>query len=650
MYLFPYAEIGCGSKVIIYGAGFAGIDYYEQLKASGYAEVVCMVDQDYQIWNQSEYIEVPVVGMEHISEYAAVCDYIVISIRKKEIAQKIKQELLELGVHEQSVLIPPDMKMHNYLALRQKRCPDKIKIVDFLNEQKKEYIFKMFFQHEKREVECYFEYLILQLKRLDRNSKEVQSFIANIMQEKNPIFQILQIQILLYAGIINSELFRECIRAVCSLDNLELRYIYLIDVSIYPLFFSQCLYSEFYLELREGYSKMMVEFHLKIPEKRGIQKGRLVFLSFLMLEENQHESLVNGWIQMFEKEYEIYVFFDDIAIQNHEGTYFRSFCRCEEFGGMAVLHRERHRQVFGESINLEYVSGTDIRQRQQNLLNRIFEISPEIIVDVTDERMPLPYLLVKYFPVLYIPMRGFQSSMFFTKIVMEGKRAALYANRKAPMIEEKQIIEYHMGVPITVPQRVWNKAEFGWEEQDFVIVTVGTRLNYEMSEGFMREVCSWIREEKDVKWLLVGVKNVDYLKMEEDLISNGKIYFAGYQTDLAGIYGCCDVYLNPLRTGGGVSQVTAVRNGVPVLADGTVCFDMIQSLGWDNACWSLGEQMEKMKRMKRDETYRQSELQKMQQALLESDRIAESDLLLKECQRMIWEWENNQRKEGGVSD
>lgn len=648
MYLFPYAEIGHGSKVIIYGAGFAGIDYYEQLKASGYAEVVCIVDQDYQIWNQSESIEVPVVGMEDISEYAAVCDYIVISIRKKEIAEKIKQELLELGIHEQTVLIPPDMKMHDYLALRQKKCPEKIKIVDFLNEQKKEHIIKTFFQHEKRDVECYFEYLILQLKGLDRNSKEVQSYIANIWQEKNPIFEILQIHILIYAGIINSELFRECIRAVSSLDNLELRYIYLTDAAVYPLYFPRCVYSEFYLELRESYAEMMEEFHLKIPEKRKVQKGRLVYLSFLMLRGDRNEDLIKGWTQMFEKEYEIYVFFDDISIQNHEETYFRSFCRCEEFGGMVVLNRERHRQVFGDNTHLEYISGTDIRQRQQNLLNRIFEISPEIIVDVTDERMPLSYFLVKYFPVLYIPMRGFRSSKFFTKIVEEGKRAALYADQKAPVIEEKQIIEYHMGVPITVPQRAWNRTEFGWGEHDFVIVTVSARLNYEMTEEFMREVCSWMREEKDVKWLLVGDKNVDYLKREEDLISNGKIYIAGYQTDLAGIYGCCDVYLNPLRTGGGVSQVIAVRNGVPVIADGTICFDAIESLGWDNACWSLEEQMEKLKRMKRDETYRQSELQKMQQALLENDRIAESDLLLKECRQMIWEW-NNQLEEGGVS-
>lgn len=95
-YLFPFELVKCGSNVIIYGAGNVGKAFYRQVKHSCFCNILAWVDEKYQ--KKGMRIDNP--NMIFSSTY----DYIVIAINDKNIAQKVKKELIKKGV-EESIII-----------------------------------------------------------------------------------------------------------------------------------------------------------------------------------------------------------------------------------------------------------------------------------------------------------------------------------------------------------------------------------------------------------------------------------------------------------------------------------------------------------------------------------------------------------------
>ena len=51
VYLFPFEKVKRESRIILYGAGESGYEFYQQLMTSGYCEIMAWVDRQYQ-WYQ----------------------------------------------------------------------------------------------------------------------------------------------------------------------------------------------------------------------------------------------------------------------------------------------------------------------------------------------------------------------------------------------------------------------------------------------------------------------------------------------------------------------------------------------------------------------------------------------------------------------
>lgn len=95
---FPYAAVPYRSNVILYAAGKVGKAFYRQMKCSKYADLVLWVDRD---WENSDK-ELGVKAVETIvgTDY----DYLVIAIDSKRTADKIKTDLLQMGVPEHKIV------------------------------------------------------------------------------------------------------------------------------------------------------------------------------------------------------------------------------------------------------------------------------------------------------------------------------------------------------------------------------------------------------------------------------------------------------------------------------------------------------------------------------------------------------------------
>lgn len=97
-YIPPFSDLKGGSRVVLYGAGRVGIDYYRHICRLGVLELILWVDKASQKYQ--EYY--PVVSPKKIDE--CMYDYIIIAVNRKELADEIRMELTERGITKEKIL------------------------------------------------------------------------------------------------------------------------------------------------------------------------------------------------------------------------------------------------------------------------------------------------------------------------------------------------------------------------------------------------------------------------------------------------------------------------------------------------------------------------------------------------------------------
>lgn len=93
--LFPFSEIKRGSKVIIYGAGQYGRDYLKQLECIDYCEVIAVCDKNHK---KMQGIIDPLLIKD------MTFDYIVISVRRDDLIEEIKDFLVDQGIPNDKIV------------------------------------------------------------------------------------------------------------------------------------------------------------------------------------------------------------------------------------------------------------------------------------------------------------------------------------------------------------------------------------------------------------------------------------------------------------------------------------------------------------------------------------------------------------------
>lgn len=105
------------------------------------------------------------------------------------------------------------------------------------------------------------------------------------------------------------------------------------------------------------------------------------------------------------------------------------------------------------------------------------------------------------------------------------------------------------------------KSSLGFEEDAFVVAIVGNRLDDELDAPFVRIMMEIAEREGRCRFMIIGSCHRDFSASS----LGGKVRNLGYQEDLTGVLAAADVFLNPVRTGGGGSAVRAISVDVPVI-------------------------------------------------------------------------------------
>lgn len=124
-YLFPFEQIKKGSRVIIYGAGFLGQQYIQQIELTKYCEIVAIVDKNY-----SEYLGKveKVCPPSDIPKYDY--DYIVISMRTKNNLSEIYRVLEDIKVDNKKIVYLGERDNSIVNKRGERIIPDSIKLAD----------------------------------------------------------------------------------------------------------------------------------------------------------------------------------------------------------------------------------------------------------------------------------------------------------------------------------------------------------------------------------------------------------------------------------------------------------------------------------------------------------------------------------------
>lgn len=105
-YLFPYELVKENSRIVIYGSGEAGFNFYQQIMTSRYCEVLAWTDSQYA-WYQ--YLGLPITAPDRVDWGKA--NAVVIAVTKRKHYQEIKEVLRQKGILENYILWKENYKL-----------------------------------------------------------------------------------------------------------------------------------------------------------------------------------------------------------------------------------------------------------------------------------------------------------------------------------------------------------------------------------------------------------------------------------------------------------------------------------------------------------------------------------------------------------
>lgn len=322
-------------------------------------------------------------------------------------------------------------------------------------------------------------------------------------------------------------------------------------------------YSDFQQELRRVAAYLSAGFKPVVPPSKN--EHLAIVVDQLLHPFHAPTKVVLDYARALKEIYqqwEIKIFVEDNLYLNPDEV-FLPLCYSSALSATAA---KDHQNYLNDcDIDIYYVNGSISRtQRTIDLLEQIYAFQPEIIW-AGSTSSPVTDVLYESYPIVCIPMGG---TYFVNRadVYLSGNRDEVINNNcQYGLLEAKRIFPLAAAVNLPEPVSVKTLADYGLPRDKFVIVTVGNRLDAEMSEDFIDNVVGFLRQHPDCCWLIVGPRKSTYLYNRWLSVMSQKIRLIDFEPDLPALYKLCNVYLNPIRSGGGISIAMAMAAGLPVV-------------------------------------------------------------------------------------
>lgn len=199
------------------------------------------------------------------------------------------------------------------------------------------------------------------------------------------------------------------------------------------------------------------------------------------------------------------------------------------------------------------------------LLDTVRKINPYYVVCIGGDGIFVS-LLNEMLPVLAVGMVPSAIGTSLVKYQTLGRKITDIDREYLQEIgkTDTHIIEHKFTSDLREQNVVLRREDVGIKENAFVLVTVGGRLEEELSEEFFWMI-EQILEIEEIELVVLGM----FKKKQEVYIKHPRleknIRFLGAVDEVLAHLELCDIYVNPIRTGGGTSCVEAMFKGLPVV-------------------------------------------------------------------------------------
>lgn len=226
-----------------------------------------------------------------------------------------------------------------------------------------------------------------------------------------------------------------------------------------------------------------------------------------------------------------------------------------------------HRPHLHTEIDVYYSNCTLERtQRIQQDVQAIVDFQPSIIYKIGSSYNVVTDLLYPYFPIVSQSISGEEACQFvdvFTSGYPESQIQQFYDETN---IADQEYISHT--TKIEQPQKavIKNRIMYGLTDSDFVMITVGTKLEAEITKAFVEQLIKVLDTDMDSKWLIVGTQYHSIINNSyQKYVDEKRILFIEYEEHLFDLYHICDIYVNPPRFGEGISGALAMWAKLPII-------------------------------------------------------------------------------------
>jgi len=562
--VFPFERLPKGSRIVLYGAGDIGTHYYEQLKKTEYCEVLLWLDKTADgdiVKNPKKIIELSE------NDY----DFIVIAMSNTAHAEEVKKNLIGFNIPENKII----HRVHEYLL---DISPFSLNEFLYVQGEAEKQLIKYFYLANGNIN--YFTPLIEEIKfalksvgadESLKNKSLIEKRTLSLLHDNDFAYEakIVLLYTIAQAGAITKALLKEFVKLAMKPSNdLSFKYWLILDLLVFWFIYPDAGYDEFFIQMQELKRNYAKELCLNWNPPAYIQEKNLTVCVVISCFAAKTAPPIKSWLKyispilcsLSDRGYNIHIINISPTFSDSAMGFVKPFSARNIY---PETSREDLLMYFNEKMVFHNLKNTTQKERQQDILDLICKINPLCIFDASGEYSSLSYYYSRNYPTVHFPLKrqGYAVSTFFHKhIITQGND---YVEIYPPLTEEK-VLRLPLLSEYIAPKRTFDRKEYEIKEDDVVIITVGNRLSFDISNELSEQMCRLIISDNKIKWLIAGCAELPYIRDNHGGLVDRNIIFISYEADLPGLYGICDIYLNPKRIGGGLSVIWAMQQGLVV--------------------------------------------------------------------------------------
>lgn len=396
---------------------------------------------------------------------------------------------------------------------------------------------------------------------------KIWSYLENREVKFLAVIYLMSLQVMLNPH--NPKILKNIMSALLQ-DTQYFLYHYRVLINI--LFYISCLnlqtYPAYYPDQRRELNRLQKWYRSQLSLNMNKPEVRMINIAIhvdqlLSIYHSPTKVMLDYTKALKKSGYNIHIFVEDNLYSSPGET----ILPCTFSSAPSLQCKAEHCDYLGDAgVGVFYASpGQASFSRTEAVIKAINDFKPDVILTNSCISIAMDWLY-EYYPLIYLSMGG----DYFTcpaDVYLVGLSAdvVLKNNDIYKLMDSTLIKAFNLGFDIPLPRQPKFRRDYQLKEHQFVIITVGNRLQAEMNTEFIDEVCNFLSNHLDTVWLVVGA-TVPYLgSYYGDLIKAGKIVMLDYEYDLVALYDLCDVYVNPPRSGGGSSITWAMSRKLPVL-------------------------------------------------------------------------------------